>query len=279
MDISNNLVTFSDTLYLDKIFHNNEIIFGSLSNIQCDALYLNKAKEIGSGALLPLIRHGELLGSINLFSFDKERFKDRHATDFLDHLSKIASICLENIVLYHKAQFNSITDALTGTRNRRHFDEVLSHKISEVLIGKSNFSIALIDIDRFKKVNDTYGHDSGDRVLRELVKALIIDLPENYLFFRYGGEEFILIIPSDTEHAFKYCEKLRKSVSNLSIPLKDGLCINISISIGLYSTYSIDRNIPKNDMEQMLINGADKALYIAKNNGRNRVVKYDDSCI
>jgi diguanylate cyclase (GGDEF)-like protein len=121
----------------------------------------------------------------------------------------------------------------------------------------------MLDIDHFKKVNDTFGHDHGDIVLRKIAEILNISLRTSDIPCRYGGEEFIVILPeTDSEKAFKLAERIRKKIEN-TIIIINGNKINTSVSIGL-------SELKKNEKFDELIKRADIALYNAKNNGRNQ---------
>jgi polar amino acid transport system substrate-binding protein len=148
----------------------------------------------------------------------------------------------------------SQTDALTGALNRGAIEKILKKTL------KKGGSVAFFDIDFFKKVNDTYGHEKGDFVLREIVKLVKSKIREDDYFGRWGGEEFLLILPETSfQNAMKVAEKLRKYIENHNF---DG--INITASFGV-------TEMRKDDDVMSLIQRADEMLYNAKNNGRNQV--------
>ena len=168
--------------------------------------------------------------------------------------------------MYSHTKHLSVTDALTGLYNRRHFDNMIEREFLRAQRYSNDLSIALIDIDFFKKVNDTYGHLCGDYVLKEVAYLTLETFRKTDMVFRYGGEE-ILVILTETplEKAVIPLERLRKSIE--SYPFNyDGQDIRITVSIG---AEAISPEI--SDFEK-LIGRADKALYQAKENGRNKVV-------
>lgn len=172
--------------------------------------------------------------------------------------------------MYSHTKHLSVTDALTGLYNRRHFDNMIEREFLRAQRYSNELSIALIDIDFFKKVNDTYGHLCGDYVLKEVAYLTLETFRKTDMVFRYGGEE-ILVILTETplEKAVIPLERLRKSIE--SYPFNyDGQDIRITVSIG---AEAISPGI--SDFEN-LIGRADKALYHAKENGRNKVVTYFD---
>ncbi|GMQ60154.1 hypothetical protein AN1V17_45540 [Vallitalea sediminicola] len=161
------------------------------------------------------------------------------------------------------------TDYLTGSYNRQHFLKTAEGFIAYARLTKDVVSLLMLDIDYFKKVNDTYGHSIGDEVLQELVKTCTSLLGEKDLFGRIGGEEFAIILTGyNREDAFTIAENIRKNVENLTLKI-GGYTIKITISIGMsiFSNTTCDSDCIRN-----LLNNADKALYQAKNSGRNRTV-------
>jgi len=165
-----------------------------------------------------------------------------------------------NQKLYKKA----ITDPLTNLYNRDYMSEFLTKKIKEAKRYKFPLSVAMIDIDFFKKINDTYGHLLGDCILKELSNLLQKTFRDSDLVCRYGGEEFFIILPfADIKNGCKKLESFRKEIENNSFCQKQH--IKFTISIGVYQ-------LEENDELKDLIEKADKRLYKAKANGRNQVV-------
>lgn len=159
----------------------------------------------------------------------------------------------------------AIRDDLTQAYNRRHMYEELSREKALADRNGAVFSIALLDLDHFKQVNDTYGHLKGDDVLKHLIHSISHEIREIDSISRYGGEEFLIIMGNtDTKGAEESAHRLRKTVENLKFPgFPDSFCITISVGITPYK--------PVETIEQ-IIDRADKALYKAKAAGRNRVI-------
>lgn len=169
-----------------------------------------------------------------------------------------------------KKEFNKLLtkDPLTGAYNRSFIKERIQEELNWCCLYKEPLSLALFDIDFFKKINDTYGHLSGDRILMELVSLAIDFLPNQLTIGRYGGEEFCIIMPSINENeATEMCEEFRKKVSEYQFHTFSGTTINLSISIGI-TTFNGEDLITIDE----LIQKADIALYRAKQLGRNRVI-------
>jgi len=158
-------------------------------------------------------------------------------------------------------------DALTGLYNHRFFQEAMDRELDRSKRYKRELSLILFDIDHFKKVNDTYGHLVGDRVLVALSRTTENSVREADIIARYGGEEFAVILPeTDFNSTRAVAERLRRDIENLHIDV-DGVAIKITVSVG-YTSYSHSATIQD---KRAVIGMADKALYIAKQSGRNMV--------
>jgi two-component system cell cycle response regulator len=161
----------------------------------------------------------------------------------------------------------AITDPLTGLHNRGYMTRHLDTLMKNAGPGKP-ISFLIMDIDFFKSVNDTHGHDIGDEVLREFASRVSANVRGIDLACRYGGEEFVVVMPdTDTEFAFSVAERLRQSVEATQFAIsRPPNAINVTVSIGIASSTGAD------DAADKLLHRADQALYRAKREGRNRVV-------
>jgi diguanylate cyclase (GGDEF)-like protein len=162
-------------------------------------------------------------------------------------------------------------DALTGCYNRGYLSEHLPHEIKRASRYHHPFSLALCDLDHFKKVNDTYGHLCGDMVLKEFVECIMSLIRSDMDWLaRYGGEEFLLILPETSfKNANRLAERLRKQISKKAFKW-EGQKISITASFGVTG---FDKNRPDGNFSpDDLIDMADQYLYQAKNKGRNKVV-------
>lgn len=165
-------------------------------------------------------------------------------------------------------------DGLTGAFNRAYLEETLAREFRLAEDGGWPLSVAFIDLDYFKKVNDTWGHQAGDEVLREVVNRLMSQARYSDVVARYGGEEFVIVLPGiRRDSARMMLERLRADVANRPINLPGGEAINVTISVGL-ATHN--EGAVYADAET-LVRNADRAVYDAKRNGRNRVEVYADS--
>lgn len=173
--------------------------------------------------------------------------------------------------LRHNVQLSlemAITDQLTGLHNRRYMARHLDNLISQAQRNAKPIAFLIMDIDYFKSVNDTYGHDIGDEVLQEFARRISANVRGCDLACRYGGEEFVVVMPdTDVPFAYSVAERLRQSVEFTPVPIsRQPGKLNITISIGIAGSDG------KNDSADALLHRADQALYSAKRTGRNRVV-------
>lgn len=161
-------------------------------------------------------------------------------------------------------------DGLTEINNHRFFQSFLDSEINRCIRKDRSLSLLLADIDHFKKFNDTYGHQTGDFILKEFGRITKEVIREYDLIARYGGEEFAFVLPeTDEEEALIVAEKIRKTVENHAFDNGDSI-YHVTISIGVVSSSPAQGEFNKNNF----INASDEALYEAKNNGRNRVMLY-----
>jgi diguanylate cyclase (GGDEF)-like protein len=177
-------------------------------------------------------------------------------------------LCAINVTLL-SVQAGVILDKLSGVLNRKHLDLALDYYIEKAAATNSVFSVVMLDIDRFKGINDTYGHSTGDRVIRSLGDFLRKNLRKETPVGRYGGEEFVIVLDNATsENAFKAAEKLRIALEEAKLL---GFKRSVTGSLGI-ATYG-EHGITKDE----LIHKADLALYMCKERGRNRCEVYDSS--
>jgi len=166
--------------------------------------------------------------------------------------------------LYERQVQLATTDGMTGLYNHRYFQEALGREISRSRRYGAPVSLIYMDIDHFKKFNDTYGHQIGDEVLKLVAATIKRNLRDSDVPCRYGGEELVAILPdTDQDGAFIAAEKIRKAIESLKFPINETI-VRITISAGV-STYPLNA-----DKKESLIEAADEALYFAKEGGRNQ---------
>ncbi len=168
----------------------------------------------------------------------------------------------------HQLKLLAVTDPLTGLYNRRYFTSASSDILSIAKRKQENLALIMIDIDKFKNINDTYGHKVGDEALIEFANILNKTQRQSDITCRFGGEEFVILLPeTDIEGATKVAHKLRKNTEELSIILDSNKSIKFTISLGVSSV-----DLEKEVNIELALHRADNALYDAKNGGRNCVV-------
>jgi diguanylate cyclase (GGDEF)-like protein len=173
--------------------------------------------------------------------------------------------------MLHHVEALAITDALTGLFNRRRFADVLKREFAVTKRYRNTLSCLMLDLDHFKRVNDQYGHDAGDQVLKEAARRISSSLREVDVPARYGGEEFAILLPhTGKREAFVVAERLRNAVKGVEFHF-GGDTLRISASIGI----SGNIDVPTGQAED-LVKAADLALYEAKRAGRDRCVLFDD---
>jgi diguanylate cyclase (GGDEF)-like protein len=228
---------------------------------------------LASIALVPLLRNKRLIGSLNLGSRDPGRFTPLLGTNFVEHMGSIIAICLENVISNEMLKYIGLTDALTGVYNRRYMDRRLLEEIGRARRQSYRISCIYIDADHFKQVNDTYGHQAGDDVLREVAARIKAELRMSDVMGRYGGEEFVaLLIDADVDSASMVAQRIRASVAGQPFMLAEGQALPVTVSVGVATLDDFEREHAIEEVASALVGRADQALYQAKENGRNQVV-------
>ena len=246
-----------------KEFLNN----GSSNDFDCKDFYSQSVSYI----CLPIILGEIASGVIQIQSDRKNYFSNDLIEEIKVYIDNIAPV-ISNIRLLESLNNMASIDTLTKAYNRRYLEKYLEEQI---IISKENnlhLSVIMIDIDFFKRFNDTYGHDAGDYVLMYFADTLKFNVRDEDVVSRYGGEEFIVVLPrTDYRGAYRVAEKLRKKVEEMSLTAinnENPPKITCSLGISVYPLHG--NNIDK------LIQSADKALYRAKNSGRNRTCIFGD---
>lgn len=220
----------------------------------------------GRLVLLPLSVGGESFGCIALMT-DKGLRLAKDQVQTLNACVNHLALALRNALLYRQVKIQADRDGLTKIGNRRSFEERLSSEAARHGRYDQPLSMILVDLDHFKRVNDTHGHPAGDEVLREMAMLLGEGLRSSDYPARYGGEEFAVILPhTSREQAALLAERLRQRVAEREFRTgasKDVLALTVSAGVA---------SLPSGGSAQDLVLLADQALYVAKNNGRNRVV-------
>ena len=230
------------------------------------------ARPPASAVVMPLARNGRYFGVIALGSRDARRFAPEMATDFIERFGAVVAVCLENMWNRERLKRIGLTDPLTGLSNRRYFDQRLREEVIRGARYGAPLACLLIDIDHFKRVNDSHGHATGDRALRAASACMRAQLRVTDTLARYGGEEFAaLLVQTEQNWAGTVAERVRRAVARLDVPDDDGARVPLTISIGLASVDPRDVS-DRDTLPMRLLGAADAALYAAKRAGRDRVV-------
>ncbi|NOZ79213.1 MAG: diguanylate cyclase [Acidobacteria bacterium] len=214
-----------------------------------------------------LVTGGQLVGLLTLGEKrDREPFGSEEI-DLLSLFSRHAATILQNVRLFHSATY----EGLTGLLRREAILEVLGRELERAGRYRRPISVAMADLDHFKRVNDRHGHLAGDAVLKQVATTLKRHIRSTDSIGRYGGEEFLIVLPESTlPQAWAVANKLRLAVENMRITISPAVTLHMTISIGLAVAFAEDGRTMPTALE--IINDADERLLAAKRKGRNRVV-------
>ena len=226
-------------------------------------------REAESHIIAPLIGRAETLGVLNVGRYAPGAFDESDVPLFAGY-ARLTAVAIENLRAYEQARESSIRDGLTGAFNHRHFKEELKRETNRVVRYGGTISLLLLDIDHFKGFNDRYGHQTGDRILMQTVRLLSEQLRPSDQVFRYGGEEFAVLLPSTGgDEACVVADKLLALLRTENLYRPDRSTLHrITASAGV-ATVPLDACTP-----DAIIACADQALYRAKAGGRDRFVSF-----
>ena len=222
--------------------------------------------DLTSKIIIPLIFDKKLIGGICFYTRQDVDYSSFRYFDIM--ISELLAI-FKMKYQYTEKEFMSVLDGLTGLYNRRQFEIGLEQEYNRTRRHPSDFSLAILDIDFFKKVNDNYGHQYGDYVLKTVSELMKQSFRKTDLLYRYGGEELIMIMPeTNIEGALIPVQRLRRMVEEYDLEY-NGVKAKVTVSIGLTMNYPTLNGVAE------ILKSADDALYRAKEGGRNRVVLHE----
>ncbi|MBL4680279.1 MAG: GGDEF domain-containing protein [Pseudomonadales bacterium] len=227
---------------------------------------LNFGKQSMHSCSYRLITQQDYLGELTFYR--SKRFPERELA-VLESLLNTIVFPLRNAIRYQDALTAALSDPLTGAGNRIALNNTLQREIELGKRYEDSMAILMVDLDEFKSTNDRFGHNCGDQVLRKLVRTMKEEIRGSDVVFRYGGEEFVILLnKTNLEAAVIIAERLRERVENLNLKQKDQV-ITTSVSVGLSMLHP-------EDTVTRLLERADFAMYSSKNDGKNRVTVCDE---
>ncbi len=236
-----------------------------------------RAVELGDDAprhiCIPVVHSGSVGNVVQLVVPSKHGRLYQHFLPFILVFLRESATTVETKRLLYTLRETTLRDSLTGLHNRRFLEEYIGTLQATTKRKKQRLSIMVLDLDHFKEVNDTYGHDVGDIVLKTLAKEFASQVRTSDMVIRFGGEEFLIILQESENYSGRQlAEKIRQSVEHMKIPIPGGV---------MYKTLSIGVAGYPSDGEDIwdVIKAADLALYAAKRNGRNRVELYSNELL
>jgi diguanylate cyclase (GGDEF)-like protein len=259
---------FLDKSFLEKLSLTDDILGEEnlelsidlgLCKLNVDKVYIHK--------LIP--RNGKLIGIIFFApSVENKSSIVKRLRNFLEEMEPTLSLIFENALEHEKSLAMTSFDPLTGAYSRSEGFKIVKKLLQKASLENKNLCLIILDIDHFKKFNDTYGHDAGDMVLKEVVKAIKNSIRDNDMVIRWGGEEFLIVldgVPADK--VGDVAERIRKNIEAKKIILPNGKEVRVTASLGVACT-KVDGTF---SFDELFLIG-DKRLYKAKRMGRNRVV-------
>lgn len=255
-----------------QIYH----YYNSEQSIPCQ--HVKAVKPIPCYVCIPLQAQNENIGLLYLEFLNSQHLGEKEFQQLLENqqeqliisIAESIALSLSNIKLHASVKMRSIRDPLTNLYNRSYLEEFFARELQRAKRQNSKLASVIMDLDHFKKVNDTYGHEAGDVVLIEVANLLTRNIRETDIVCRYGGEEILLLLVevNSAEEVYERIDQLRQEIGKLEISFQGKLLERITASFGIAM-------MPEHaDTQSALIEIADRALYQAKKQGRNKVVYY-----
>ncbi len=272
LEIQNTNITNEENIRKLRTSINNDIVYDIIENgsplvvnvVDSSDYEFVRGREVKSFICMPISTTKKKYGVVLIESTEYNRFHDENQK-LVTLLGHQMSTSIENLELYKRMKELATTDGLTGVFNRLYFQERLSKELKIAHEHDYPLSLVIFDIDHFKRVNDTYSHLIGDRVLKLVTSVVKNSIRRSDMIARYGGEEFIILFPNmDIKRAQETCEILREKIQATHLVNRE-VNLSVTVSFGI-------ANFPHNAYsEENLVKAADRALYEAKEGGRNQV--------
>jgi diguanylate cyclase (GGDEF)-like protein len=222
---------------------------------------------------LPLLKDERLLGALSIYSAELSEYSEEHMR-LLDTVTRLASDALSNAINHAEAESNALTDPLTGLPNARYMYLRFDQEAARARRTGRPFQVVMLDVDEFKQVNDTFGHKTGDKMLREVARLLQTQLREYDFLARYAGDEFVAIVQDLVgDQVNELTERIERTIQTFSLHVRAEHHARVGISVGS-ATYGVDGET----LDQLLI-AADQAMYSAKSEHRKRKPLHDENVV
>jgi diguanylate cyclase (GGDEF)-like protein len=238
-----------------------------VSNVAREPRYIAGIRGAKSELAVPLIWEGKIVGVLNVESRTPNAYSAADV-DLLRTVAEQAAAAIDNARLHEATRHMALTDYHTGLFNYRHFQEQVTATVRNAQLTGTPCSLIMMDLDHFKRCNDTYGHPTGDAILQQVARVLRDSIRQGDLLFRYGGEEFAVILPDTLQDdALRVADRIRERVAEHPFTTRSGRPLDFALSVSLgVATSPADGLTPVD-----VVLAADHALYAAKAAGRNRV--------
>jgi diguanylate cyclase (GGDEF)-like protein len=257
------IVTLDQMPTWRKAFQTRQPVIIQDTRQESEWMFIPGLEWVRSYACIPITSKGSVMGFLNLDSAEPDFFKPHYAMRMISFADQ-AAVAIEKARLFKEVQILASMDGLTGVLNRRRLLEISEREFQRALRYQHPLAALMIDLDNFKIINDTFGHPMGDQALIALAQSCQKQLRSSDLFGRYGGEEFLALLPETPhEKAMEVAERLRQKIEKIAIQTEKGL-IQFTASIGVATLTG------ETELDALIIN-SDDALYRAKAKGRNQV--------
>jgi diguanylate cyclase (GGDEF)-like protein/putative nucleotidyltransferase with HDIG domain len=229
-----------------------------------ELMRMDLEQEYRSMASVPLIANDKVIGAISVYSAELESYQDEHLR-LLETVSRIAAEAIGKSLEHAVTENYALTDPMTGLPNARSLQMHFDKEVKRASRSEGSFQLLVLDLDRFKAVNDTHGHKAGDRMLKEISGIIKLQLREYDFLARYGGDEFVAIVPdTDSTDVMELVRRIEEAVSSFSLVITEGQVARVGVSVGT-ACYPIHGET----FDQIIVS-ADKAMYLAKSFHRKR---------
>ncbi len=240
------------------VLKKREIVKNVNPDLDFSLSQLDLVQEYSTMASLPLVHDGELIGAVSVYSRDLKVYEDEHIR-ILETISRIAADAIGKSKQHDEAQAHALTDPMTGLPNARSLQMQFEREVARADRSGSGFQVLMLDLDGFKAVNDSFGHKVGDKMLDEVGQVILGQLREYDFLARYGGDEFVALIPNATPgDVVDLCKRIEKAVSDLKLVIEGDVTASVGVSLGAAEYPGSGDNFDQ------MIAAADMAMYDRK---------------